>query len=144
MPNWCDNELFITGAPEDVAALACFVRGDTELFCFNRVIPVPEEISAEDTHDWCIAHWGVKWPILEDAVQMRRTWDSVSYAFETAWAAPLPVIYRLLELYPQLTIVFRCVEPNMNFAGELKGGELKEGKIEDFEWAKARYPQDAD
>jgi len=40
MPNWCDNKLTITGFREDLDHFDCEIGNE---FCFNKIIPMPEE-----------------------------------------------------------------------------------------------------
>jgi Ferredoxin-like domain in Api92-like protein len=49
---------------------------------------------------WCIRHWGTKWNASNSKVFPRKYGADVT--FDTAWAAPLPVIFKLLERYPML------------------------------------------
>lgn len=46
MPNWCENEVSITGSKEDIAALKELIG---ESFDFNKIIPMPECLEA-DSH----------------------------------------------------------------------------------------------
>lgn len=41
MPNWCENNLEIEGAAEDIAAIATLCRCSERRFDFNGVVPMP-------------------------------------------------------------------------------------------------------
>ena len=41
MPNWCQNQIDITGSKEDIKK---FIELVTDKFDFNRIIPMPEEL----------------------------------------------------------------------------------------------------
>jgi len=146
MPNWCDNELFIYGAPEEVAQLAVLVRSsDENAFCFNKVIPIPADVNlkaSEGWYAWSIKHWGTKWNV--DNVVPMRSLDSVEYHFSTAWAPPIPVIKKLMEMFPDLYFRLRYVEPGVGYAGELTNESHEEGPYQENAWAHARYPSDED
>jgi hypothetical protein len=90
MPNWCENDLTITGPKEDVDAFFKYAKGlmkyeDGEeelLLNLNNFVPQPQKITMdmitedpwrmwmEDTHRgddelwyyWRLQHWGTKWP----------------------------------------------------------------------------------
>jgi hypothetical protein len=90
MPNWCENDLTITGPSKDVDAFFEFAKGKMKpedgeeqelLLDFNKFVPMPETITRdmiteepwrtwmEDTHRgddelwwyWRVQHWGTKW-----------------------------------------------------------------------------------
>lgn len=44
MPNWCGNEVNISGKVEDVAKLEILVADKEVPFSFNKIIPMPEEL----------------------------------------------------------------------------------------------------
>ncbi len=44
MPNWCENELKVTGHKESIDALLNLIKSDDLSFDFERVIPHPEGI----------------------------------------------------------------------------------------------------
>ena len=48
MPNWCENELTITGKTEDVQKLKEAVRNGDEVLDANKIIPYPEEFAILD------------------------------------------------------------------------------------------------
>lgn len=146
MPNWCHNELFIYGMPEEVADLVVFVKSESTdvVLSFNNIIPVPEKFrdnyELDEGYNWRIENWGTKWPVGSDSEITSRTLDSVCYSFESANSPALPIVEALHNKYPDLTFIYKYAEPGMDFAGECINGELKEGKIEDFDWAKDWYP----
>ena len=41
MPNWCVNQLDITGNEAEVARLIEFVKGDDDAFDFSKIVPIP-------------------------------------------------------------------------------------------------------
>ena len=44
MPNWCENELVISGRKADIDRLMGYVKGEKEAFCFNSILPLPKEL----------------------------------------------------------------------------------------------------
>lgn len=50
-------------------------------------------------YDWCIKHWGTKWNSYEN-IQI----DADTITFNTAWEAPVPIIAKLAEMYPEAEI----------------------------------------
>jgi hypothetical protein len=73
----------------------------------------PEEEAAlaaighRDWYSWRIENWGTKWqPCRTELTEGGPEQGYIEFRFETAWDAPLPVFYRLLELFPQLGFDF--------------------------------------
>lgn len=61
-----------------------------------------QDYGAATWYDWCISNWGTKWNAYG--------YDDIGYGnndtlrFYTAWAAPYPILEKLSELYPDLTL----------------------------------------
>ena len=76
-------------------------------------------------YDWCRKNWGTKWntysfeTISEDEIE-----------FQTAWSAPIPVIEKLAEMYPDIEIEHYWADEDMGnnsgycyyYNGEISGG----------------------
>jgi hypothetical protein len=45
MPNWCENNVYVTGDPEDVAAFRVFVETEESPFDFEKILPTPPEVA---------------------------------------------------------------------------------------------------
>lgn len=50
-------------------------------------------------YDWCCDNWGTKWNAYENEQE-----DEDTISFETAWSNPEPVMLKLSEMYPDVTI----------------------------------------
>lgn len=92
MPNFVRNILRIDG--ENIQAVFDFVYCNDSVFDFNKIIPEPENCA--DWYHWRVKHWETKW----NAVDAEFIDDG--FIFDTAWAAPLPVIKKLSELFPKI------------------------------------------
>lgn len=110
---------------------------------FNKIIPMPEEVyngrlgpderkmyGSNNWYDWSVEHWGTKWNSYNyynhEIMSVAELEDGNDYVmgFETAWSQPEPVITKLSEMFPELTINHLYFDEFDNFAGvvELKGG----------------------
>lgn len=150
MPNWCENDLIITG---DTQQLRYFLDHGVD---FNSAIPYPEQFASLDRiaeqwekdhpeapwglgrpkdgfnqggYEWCNANWGTKWNVSPEsnqpkAVQPKR----VKYSFSTAWAPPIPVILAWSKKYDALTFSLRYYEMGAAYQGKyvVKNGEVLE------------------
>ncbi len=169
MPNYIQNILSFEGDDEQIKRLLETIKGDSTVFDFNQVIPMPKELNIEssskqsisfavyvyqnfgkidqtlenmhkyhcnkheklllddyikllinqqsvdlslgkqayenlqkygykDWYYWCIHNHGTKWNAVESCV------EGNVLQFQTAWSPPIPVIEKLAELFPNLTI----------------------------------------
>ncbi len=55
-----------------------------------------------DWYSWCIDNWGTKWNAMDVEIYTYAN----EIRFQTAWSAPEPVIAKLAELFPDITIHF--------------------------------------
>ena len=66
-------------------------------------------------YDWCIKNWNTKW----NAYGFDKCDDKNVLSFQTAWSAPVPVIDKLAEKYPDLLIVHKWADEDIgNNCGE--------------------------
>lgn len=144
MPNWCQNALTATGAPEHVAEFMA------QPFCAARYIPTPEPAavlreafaqlpdaerdiyrkpwcSDDETafrsfcynhggQQWCIKNWGTKWDWEPQTVTNLP--QRAVIEFETAWTPPLPVVLAASRAHPEMVLALRFMEPMHAFRGE--------------------------
>lgn len=72
-------------------------------------------------YNWHCRYWGTKWNSYDH--------DSDNgYTFNTAWSAPLPVLERLSQLFPDADVHFIYADENMGYntgAGCFRNGELE-------------------
>lgn len=122
MPNWCRNDLVITGPAHDmelfhkaVSSLRTSSEGILSAFVFS-----------EQNEDWypnnCEA-WGTKWDVPWDAVEELSELDRIEdestwiLRFDTAWSPPVPWVCRVAARFPLLTFELSFVEFGMCFHG---------------------------
>lgn len=211
-PNYCDNEVYITGSKDELAKIKVFVKGkekdeDTNkeeemLFDFDKIVPMPKELmitsgsnvdncrdiilaekgdltaiekmlshpwvrekimtkeqlldhlktkvkaedmeeakqsfineekyGAKDWYDWSRDNWGTKWNAARPTLceSSRR----LVYQFDTAWAPPLPVIKKLSELFPNVTIKIKFYEMGVGFQGTyiFKAGKILSSEDKEY------------
>jgi len=65
-----------------------------------------------DWYEYCLRHWGTKWEACDPQVT-----DNV-ITFETAWSPAIPVLAKLANLFPELSISHKYFEPGVSLAGE--------------------------
>jgi len=143
MPNWCSNGITLRHA--DPAMIDRVVKGKDGLLMEFMPTPKPllETIAGsygdedkqreleirqlenlrlfghKDWYDWNIANWGTKWDFALDNVE-RPDANTVTAAFDSAWAPPIGAYNKLLELGFEIEAFY--YEPGMAFAGKYENG----------------------
>ena len=148
MPNWCDNEVVITGSPELITEIDNIISNNENGFEMSDFVPMPEHLVgttssgstdkfvnalAGDTtveydnwYEWSIANWGTKWEV-SDCYRSNDT-NAIILGYNTAWAPNINFWAQFSEKYP-VEISHRYVEEGMSFIGEAK---IKDGITDDY------------
>jgi hypothetical protein len=115
MPNWCSNEITISGEEAELALLAQRLRYD-ETTIMERLVPTPDEfISSNAWYQWCLDNWGTKWDMCELTSDYEPGY--IMLVYETAWAPNVPFWQTISAEYPGLSMVHHYKEPGMCFMG---------------------------
>ena len=142
MPNWCWNNLEVTG---DEKQLREFVEKSTKdkerEFSFNGTYPMPKTLRItagthlsfiekikryiniklyghDNWYNWSIANWGTKWDACESCINNNDI-NFFSVSFETAWGPPIDWIDNIMEDFPDLCFELEYEEPGMCYGGIL-------------------------
>ena len=145
MPNWCCNNLNVSG---DEIQLREFVEKSTinieenDEFSFNGTYPMPNTLNItsgthlsfiekikryiniklykhKDWYDWRCANWGTKWDACEPHIDNNDI-NFFSVSFDTAWSPPIDWIDNIMEDFPDLCFELEYDEPGMCFGGLLQ------------------------
>jgi hypothetical protein len=123
MPNWCRNELIVSGEPEDLTKFREMNERDGEL-TFEALLPNPPELLKEDADEewylWRLSHWGTKWDANafgDTKIVPAEGDERLIYTFQTAWSPPLSWVQSEARTFPTLKIDCGFYEPAMEVAG---------------------------
>lgn len=127
MPNWCSNNIVITGDKETLTKIweECF---DDGILRFTKIVPYPEGmIYSNEGYNWCYTNWGVKWDLSKECgadFELHAEDGAITGWFETAWTFPGVVMKALSKKYP-VHIELDFDETGMCFMGNnvYKNGE---------------------
>ncbi|MBA4063083.1 MAG: hypothetical protein C0501_05115 [Isosphaera sp.] len=149
MPNWCENDLEVSGDEPLVRDFLAFAWSGERALDFNRFVPYPSEFAEldrvaeawRDAHpeksvfsgptdgfnsggfEWCVEHWGTKWNARRAArggVTVRGVTATVLVRFDTPWRPPLPVISAAARRFPSLAFDLRWYERGMQVQGRYR------------------------
>ncbi len=121
MPNWVMNELTcIFQTQEEYNAFKEKINLEG---LYNSFIPAPD---LEDTHNWNLDNWGVKW----DAVRPTAKYDllSITLSFDSPWGCPEQFVRELSKLYPNATfeMVSGSIENDCHYEFTCDNGKFEE------------------
>ena len=106
MPNWCDNQITITGDKSVIDKIEKIVKEEdkSDIGLLQFMYPCPEELESttadgsknkalikkyghSDWYSWKTDNWCTKWEVNE-FYGVDRHDDTISFAFSSAWAPP--------------------------------------------------------
>ena len=140
MPNWCDNQVTITGSKSVIDKIEKIVKeekGAGGLLNFFK--PMPKEL--EDTtspsssadkpqpmiegfdnwYDWRCENWSTKWDVNE-FYGVDRQGDTISFGFSSAWSPPIGAYEKFLEKNEDCSLKAYYYEGGCDFMGEWDNG----------------------
>ena len=140
MPNWCDNQVTITGPKSVIDKIEKIVKeekGAGGLLNFFK--PMPKEL--EDTtspsssakkpqpmiegfdnwYDWRCENWSTKWDVNE-FYGVDRQGDTISFGFSSAWSPPIGAYENFLAKNEDCSLKAYYYEGGCDFMGEWDNG----------------------
>ena len=133
MANYCDNFLCVEGNPDTLKSILEFVRSDSNLFDFDKIVPMPAHIyqgpvgpkerelyGENNWYDWSLNNWGTK-----ENSKYAEVHDTV-IQFSTAWSPCDSVISTLAKMFPEMRFKYSFYETGMCFCGKrvYENGEI--------------------
>ena len=85
-------------------------------------------------YNWCIKNWGTKWDAYDQDLNLNSDVNA-TISFSTAWSAPHPVIEKISEKYPDLSIEHKWADEDIgNNCGyrTYSNGEITEEVYYDY------------
>ena len=139
MPNWCYNELEVSGNCNSLEELQQLFEDG---FSLEKITPTPPELIADAGrekdkmplwYEWRLKNWGTKWDIMEedfdDDTQFTATENnSIQAKFHTAWQPPMFALATLSKKFKDLKFKLCYLDEMMNFRGR---AEIEDGNVSD-------------
>ena len=120
MPNWCENDLSVSGDKESLAVFMKSISGDTEMD-FTQLVPRPAE-QEDNWFNWNCDNWGTKWAPNEIWISYETETES-AMTFQSAWAPPTELFTAIAKLFPTLDFSLAYSEGGMAFCGATRWQE---------------------
>ena len=149
MPNWCDNQITITGPNSVIDKIEKIVREDDShknngLLHFMK--PMPTELEGttspsssadkpqpmvdgfDNWYDWRCENWGTKWEVCEfygvDRQHLNDSLDesTISFGFSSAWAPPIHAYEQFLADNENCSLKAYYYEGGCDFMGVWEDG----------------------
>ena len=133
MTNWCDNTMIIRGKEKEVKKLLDMIRGDEEYIDFEKIIPIPPEITKDATEidfkSWCMENWEATGNATNSSLVVKHTrpFEEAEILFDTPIGCPMPILKKISQMFPEMYIRIITTEPNMGWGVVL---EYKYGKLQ--------------
>ena len=112
MPNWCTNNLTVSGDDSDIQQFLDQNTTPEGHLSFELAVPLPDDPTIDDVRQI----WGTKWD-LDDEQSLTRSNAACVFDFDTAWSPPLRWLEVVAPQFPQLVFVLAWDEPGMYFGG---------------------------
>lgn len=93
-------------------------------FTPEEVKYLKEKYGCLSWYDWCINHWGVKWP--DHTAVITTSAKSVKMHMRTAWSPPLNGLYEVSKNFPELKFKINYYEQGVGFKGSMT---VKDGTV---------------
>ena len=133
MPNWCSNNITITGPKDKIKAI---YDGATAEGLLHTLYPMPEQL--RDTikgtgdelqtekydgftnwYDWAVNNWNTKWDVSAEGLEYEEDGDTATISgwFDSAWAPPVGAVFHYGHRNEDVKIRLSYYEPGMAFVG---------------------------
>jgi hypothetical protein len=147
MPNWCENEITITGDVSEIVKAFDSIENKEERNVFKTLIGLPDGISQEEYEkDWYninLNRFGTKWDISYEDCDPQEFDDELVLTPNTAWSPPIEFCVNLAKKYG-VEVEMYYFESAMDFCGKtyiLPDGTYIE---DDYKYMEGQYRFESD
>ena len=145
MPNWCNNNIKITGPNKVIDKIEKIVKDETGESgqLLNYFHPMPEGLrnttadGSKDKamikkygysswYDWCVDNWSTKWDVNEfygirrvaiPSIDGKSVLSEIHFGFDSAWAPPINAYDKFIDDNSNVSIRATYMEGGCDFMG---------------------------
>ena len=138
MPNWCNNNITITGPKKVIDKIEKITKKDKPDL-LNYFHPMPKglrDTTADGSkdkamikkygysswYDWAVENWSTKWDVCEFHGIQKHDYG-ISFGFDSAWAPPIGAYQKFLDENPNVNIRTTYYEGGCDFMGIWDNGD---------------------
>jgi len=158
MPNWCNNNISISGPvetirqlwedanQEDGGLLSAMVPSPKELNdttspsadSDERRAELVEKYGNDNWYDWNVSNWGTKWDVSTEGLEFTDNGDGTAMIegwFDSAWAPPIGAYEKFCDDMDNCDLEASYHEGGMDFGGfwsSENGDEYMDGLYEEY------------
>ena len=148
MPNWCDNQITITGPESVIDKIEKIVKEEKDgggLLNFMKPMPVqlkdttspsssadkpqPMVEGFDNWYDWRVENWSTKWEVCEFygvdrqyLTEQNEGESVITFGFSSAWAPPIGAYEQFLVDHEDCSLRAFYYEGGCDFMGEWDNG----------------------
>jgi hypothetical protein len=118
MPNWCINDITITGPSDKISKI--YYDAIEKNGLLEAMVPI-----GDWDYNTALESWGTKWDVDPEFLELVEDEGTVMIVgtFDSAWAPPIQAFETFLEKNPDCEAEIQYFEPGMGYVGKFEGGE---------------------
>jgi len=126
MPNWCTNNVSISGPKEKIAELWNKAKSN-DSGLLEAMVPI-----GEWQYGLATETWGTKWDVNLEGLEYEESGDEASIMgfFESAWSPPLDAFKKFCTENTDISANLTFFEPGMAFVGQWDSNSMEEESYE--------------
>lgn len=140
MPNWCKNNLMITGPISEIQQIKEDLvddNGEVKAGLCDTYCPFPEELAGEtitfpnghtttiltnEGYVWQAQNWGTKWgdcdlTMVSCLISTSHDYGEIFFTYDTPWAPISKAVNKMAAKFPNCTMTVTYEEEAMGFVG---------------------------
>jgi len=143
MPNWCSNEITISGDVTKIVEALESIENKQENNVFKTLIDVPQDEYEKDWYNTNLKYFGTKWDVSHEECDPQEFDGGLVLTPNTAWSPPIEFGINLAKKYG-VEVELYYYEAGMDFCGKTYINSDGTYTEEDYEYMEGLYNFDVD
>lgn len=143
MPNWCSNEITISGDVTKIVEALESIENKQENNVFKTLIDVPQDEYEKDWYNTNLKYFGTKWDVSYYECDLQEFNGGIVLMPNTAWSPPIEFGVNLAKKYG-VEVELYYHESGIDFCGKTYINSDGTYTEEDYEYMEGLYHFDAD